>query len=158
MKKVRIYTASLAEEMESIIENFEWVRDREFRRRGVHKEQISLLRRAIAARGKLTESEFAHQTRLAADVVSRAAKFLSAEDRQWVRLQKSDKDRRCKYVIGTPKGREELKKLDRQIEKKFLTSLKIAKDSEKAAKLAAAAGELNVQMRDFVGHQLRLIQ
>lgn len=152
MKKVQPYKPGLCEELESILENFLWVRDRVYHRHGVRGEQISLLRRALAAEGNLSEVEFSKQTGVPGETVCRAAKFLS-EEKKWARLKRDKKDRRRQCVVATPKGLRELEALDREVEKEFFTRLQIAEDSKEAAKIAALAGELNQKMRDFVRRQ-----
>lgn len=156
MRRVRSPEPTLAAELQNIVENYEGVRDQVYRRYGVHKEAISLLRRALAASGQLSELEFARQTHIPADRVCRAAAFLSDDRRKWAKLEKRKNDLRYRYVVGTPAGVRALERLDAEVEKQFLDALKVMNNSKQAARIADLARALNQQLRDMIPRQQSL--
>ena len=158
MRRVRVPEPTLAAELENVLETVQWVRGQVYRQHGIRKEQISLLRRAIAASGGLSQDKFRKQTRLRADTVSRAASFICHKDREWARSQPGAKDRRVQFIIATPKGLTFVESLDRQVEEAFFATLGVSSDSKRAARIAEVVKKLNHELDDFIRRQASLFE
>lgn len=157
MRRVRVPEPTLAAELENVLDAYQWARDRAYRRAGVLKAQVSLLRRAIAL-GQVSVAVFRKETGLAGYTASRAVKFLSAEERKWVRCSRRKEDLRVQFIVATPKGVDFLRQIDEEVEKEFYSSLGLKGESARAVRIAGMVKELNQELGDYIRRQALLFE
>ena len=147
MRRGKQQPPSMAAELENVLYAYEWARERVYRRRGVRKEHVALLRRAVSG-GQASLAGFRKDTGMHKSTLTRAAQFLAAKSRKWVRLlPKQPDNRKLQYLAATAAGVAILEAVDREVESEFFSGLDNSLGSPKYLAFEEAVRSLNRLVR-----------